>query len=161
ASSEDGVTPKSVAAAILDNLTLKDGLADVLPLQDFEDGSLHGWSVGALNGAYGPWVLGTIRDVTLPATSVALSTNYDFSDSSCAWTFTGPSGDVERGTYASLTSPWTALVSADSEFTITFSGKLTTTNEAKLINVIVRGKKAGDTRPRVSLPANTLLNAGT
>jgi hypothetical protein len=89
-----------------------------------------------------------IRDVPAPATVIQLRTGFDDADPSCAWTFTSVGDSLPSGVYARLTSPWFALADPDSQVLISFAGKLSTFSQGRAVNVIVRGKQAGDPRAR-------------
>ena len=151
-------------AAIIDNLAFRDGAIDLIPFEDFEDGTLDGgWTLSALNGAYDDATLaGTYsRDVPPPGTEVQLQSGFDFADPSCAWTFTSAGDSVPAGLHARITSPWIARNGSDNPLLISFSGKLNTTEQARVLDLRVRGKNAGDDRPRSYFFPSFLLNSGT
>lgn len=161
-SNEDGWADESGhGALLLDNVRLTDG-GDVLPALDFEDGTTGGWTLSALNAAYGNVNgLQVLRDFEPPATDVALRTGFDFSDPTCVWTFTSAGDSVRNGVYSRLTSPWLKLADRNEPTFITFSGKLATDNQKRYLKAFLRGKNAGDTRPVNVLSTGFILSSGT
>ena len=168
-SNEDGLGPDFPdGALVVDNLALRDGGLDVLAPEDFEDGTTGPWTLSALNGAYrmGTYVSQWTRDFTVAPTDVTLRKGFDFTDPGCVWTFIAMADSVNRrGMYARLTSPWFPMtpLTPDSlhPLLITFSGKLGTLNSGRVLDVWVRGKNAGDTRPRFATPTYFAYNSGT
>lgn len=151
-------------ALVLDNLAIRDGAIDLVAPADFEDGTTGQWTPSALNGAYQPgsFVASWSRDFAVAPTDVALHSRHDFTDPGCVWTFLAAGDTVSRrGTYARLTSPWTAMAPGDTQLLVAFSGKLNTLNSGRVLACWVRGKDAGDTRPRFATPAYFNLNSGT
>ncbi|HVP15116.1 MAG TPA: Ig-like domain-containing protein, partial [Terriglobales bacterium] len=164
-SGEDGLAPDATdGALVVDNLTLRDGDLDLIPRTDFEDGTTGPWTLSALNGAYTPSGMTAwwFRDGAVPATGVALRKGFDFTDPTCVWTFLAAGDTVNhRGLYARLTSPWFATAPGDTQLLIAFSGKLNTVNSGRVVCCWVRGKRAGDTRPRFASPSFFSYNSGT
>lgn len=160
-SSEDGRVPPGAGAALIDNVTLRDSLADVLPAASFEDGTTGVWTLSAVNGAYGPGAPAVIRDVPPPATTPALRAGFDGADPSCVWTFVAAGDSLPAGAYARITSPWIALAAPDSQVLVSFAGRLNTLDQRRVLNVFLRTKAAGDVRPRHVSPLRTPLSAPT
>jgi len=169
ASSEDGLGPDATdGALVVDNLTVRDGDLDLIPPTDFEDGTTGAWTLSALNGGYtsGGMLAYWFRDLPAPEADVALKQGFDFTDPGCVWTFLAPGDSVNhRGLHARLTSPWFPMepgtTPADTQLVIAFSGKLATENTGRVLTCWVRGKNAGDTRPRFASPTYFALNSGT
>ncbi len=154
-SNEDGGGPiPGIGAAWVDNIALRDSASGqaLLATVDFEDGSTGAWTVSAMNGMYRSPVrlANVIRDVPLPDTRPELRSGFDFTDPSCVWSFLSPGDSVGTGMFARLTSPWFAVPSwSDSGLIISIGGKYSYIPAFRLIRLKVRGKMAGDTRPRI------------
>lgn len=148
-------------AAIVDNLALRDGAADLIPFEDFEDGTLDGWTLSAVNGANSyTKVSGFTPRETLPGTLPRLEAGFDFADPSCAWVFTSPGDSVPAGLHARITSPWIARNDRTLRLLLAFSGKLNTFTQGRVLDMRVRGKNAGETRPSTYFFPAFLLNGG-
>jgi len=156
---EDGVAGGSSAgAAVVDNLTLRDGATDLLAPLDFEGGTTGAWTLSAENVPADSTVQGI--DTAPTATNVVLKSGFDVANPSCVWTFLTPADSVAIGTYSRIESPWIATPGGIHQTLITFSGRLAGTGSNVLLNPIVRGKKAGDVHPSFIAPSFFLLNSG-
>uniref|UniRef100_A0A832IBH5 Matrixin family metalloprotease n=1 Tax=Eiseniibacteriota bacterium TaxID=2212470 RepID=A0A832IBH5_UNCEI len=147
--------PAPRAAALIDNIRVTAGAADVLPFEDFEDGVLDGWTSEAFNAANTPPGVRQFhsREGPVPHSQVELRSNFDFSNTSCVWQFTSPVGYLENGVYARITSPWVPLSAPDSSTLLVFSGKFANFCQARVVTVWALGKNAGDDRPRFAAPS--------
>src|SRR5262249_19325555 len=101
-----------------------------------------------------------LYDYAPPATQVALQTGFDFSDPSCAWTFTSPGDSLATGTYARLTSPWFALADRNASAFLAMSGKFPTNTHEPYLKLVVRAKDAGETRPAFVAGSANIYNSG-
>ena len=160
-SAEDGdPSSRPAGAAVIDNLTLRDGGLDVLEPLDFEDGTTGLWTLSAQNGAY-PITEGAMtRREPGPATTGALRTNFDVSDPSCVWTFLAANDTVTPGVFTHLVSPWIRLPNKFATTLITFSGKLPDYLTGVFVTPSMRGKLAGAAHPHVNVQSWFALNSG-
>ncbi len=161
-SAEDGdPSSRPAGAAVVDNLTLRDGVSNVLAPLDFEDGTTGLWTLSAQNGAY-PITEGGMSRRDLPGlvTTGALRTNFDLSDPSCAWTFLAANDTVAPGVFTQLVSPWIRLPDKSATTLITFSGKLPDNLTGVFVTPFVRGKLAGAMHPHFDAQSWFTLNSG-
>lgn len=161
-SPEDGrfvstTLPQVRAGALVDNIRVTAGGADLLAFTDFEDGSTGPWTREAFNAANTPPGVRQFhsREGATPRSQVELRSNFDFSNPSCVWQFTSPVGYLENGVYARITSPWVALGQRGNDFPVqlVFSGKFANFCQARVVTVWALGKDAGEDRPRFSTPS--------
>jgi YVTN family beta-propeller protein len=158
-SNEDGGLPLGQGLAVIDGLQITNVPDDavIVPLVDFQDGTTGPWTLEACNGNLAPAVI-AIRDVSLPNSQPDVVSGFDFTDPSCVWKFTSPSGYMEAGTYIFLVSPWFPTYQNPNGLLVQFSGKLSTPNtNRRLWQSSFRGKNIGDTRPRMVARGTTLF----
>jgi YVTN family beta-propeller protein len=148
-------------AAEVDNVVLEDG-SNILSPVDFEDGTTGLWTLSAVNGdvrIINPtFPFGFTRDLD-PSTSVAQRPAPDFSDPTCAWTFTDGGDSLPHGLLARITSPWVPIYRHPPIFTVGFGGKLPVTMAGPLLSMVIRGKRVGETGPS-TIASPTFLSAG-
>jgi len=162
-SAEDGdPSSRPAGAAVVDNLTLRDGGVDVLAPINFEDGTTGVWTLSAQNGGYAvtegsAWQ----RDLAGLVTTGELRTGFDPTDPTCAWTFLAPNDTTARGVFTQLVSPWIALPSGSAQTLITFSGKLPGNQTGVFVTPFVRVKSAGALHPHTNSESFFIFNAGT
>jgi YVTN family beta-propeller protein len=146
-SNEDGLEPEGAGAAIVDNLRLRDGTTDLIAPVDFEDGTLGGWTLSALNGSVEPVFTPIIRDLPVVETQPALRKNFDFADPTCVWTFLSPGDTLRPGVFVRMRSPWIAAPASAESLLVVLSTKLATQDQARVLQVNARFKQTGGTRP--------------
>ncbi len=121
-----GMLPLAPGPCVLDNLVVTDGNGTPLvPMTDFEDGSTGPWTLGVHDGAFENSGSYSGPDFPLPGNVIAPVANYDFGNTSCAWSFFVGRDSLPAGTDAAIVSPWVPVARADSAIYVIFSGKLT------------------------------------
>ncbi len=160
-SSEDGGGSWEAGGAIFDNLRVRDGGTDLIPLVDFEDGTLGGWTPGARNFAFDNPFNTDFLERPAAGTDVQLRDGYDSANTSCVWTFLSPGDSLGPGVLTRLTSPWIRRYAPNAPLFVYFSGKLPTAAQKRFLTVTVRGKNVGDVRPRLHSPSFFIYNSGT